>query len=544
MVLRPAQSAFERLRRATASIAIRLVAFNILLVFLPAAGFLYLDTYEEQLLASQEFSMVQQGRILAAALSGRGPLEAAEAERVLLSLGQRTRARLRVFNDRGELLADSSHLGPRREPLEATSGSRPESDETVSESRPDVRTNLLYRLGAGAVGLVKRLLGRDETETESSSLRRGPPGLEEKIDFGVDAALAGRYGAETRKSPGQRSVTLYSAIPIQSGGKVVGAVQVSQSTLRLLRDLYQVRLAIFQAFLSSVLVAAVLSFFVSGTIARPLRRLRREANELLDRRGHLKGRFTGSKRMDEIGDLARALAEQSRRLGDHVSFIESFAADVSHEFKNPLASIRTATEMLAESELPADRQRFRLMVEAEVARLQKLLSAVREITQIDAQIDAEPPVPVALGRLLAELVEGFRRRVGSQAHLVLDAPDEPLTVLSSPDRLAQACENMLDNALSFAPCGSTVAVSLIREGAEAVLRISDQGPGIPPEHLGRVFDRFFSYRPEDPQARRDHAGLGLAIVKAIIEGYGGSVSAANGAGGGAVFTIRLPLGAA
>jgi two-component system, OmpR family, sensor histidine kinase ChvG len=524
--LRPARSAFERLRRATASISIRLAAFNILLVVLPAAGFLYLNTYEEQLLQAQERSMVQQGRVLAAALSGRGGLEAAEAERVLVQLGQRTTARLRVFAVSGGMIADSSRLGPQREP-----------DESVSGSQPDVRTNFLYRLGAGVFSLLNRLLGRDGSETERYDRRAPPP--PPPVDLGVETALAGRYGATIWKTPGQRSVTLYSAIPITSEGKVVGAVQVSQSTLRLLRDLYEVRLAVFKAF-----IAVVLTLFVAGTIARPLRRLRREANELLDRRGHLKGRFTGSKRLDEIGDLARALAEQSRRLGDHVSFIESFAADVSHEFKNPLASIRTATDMLAESESPADRQRFRLMVEAEVARLQRLLSAVREITRIDAQIDAEAPEPVALDKLLADLVEGFRRRVADgRARFLLDAPSETLTVLASPERLAQACENVLDNALSFSPPASTVRVSLAREGPAAVLTIADQGPGIPPEHLARVFDRFFSYRPDDPLARRDHAGLGLAIVKAIVEAYGGSVSADNGAGGGAVFTVRLPLAA-
>lgn len=529
--LRPVRTVFERLRRATASISIRLVAFNILLVFLPAAGFLYLDTYEQQMLEAQELSMVQQGRLLAAALSGHGPLEKAEAERVLLALGQRTTARLRVFDLQGKVIADSSRLGPRREP-----------DEPTSRSEPTVRANWLYRLGAGAFALLNRLLGRDEPASEDSSYSSGsPPSL---TDLGVSEALAGRYGAGVRKSPGQRSITLYSAIPIKIGDRVVGAVQVSQSTLRLLRNLYEVRLAVFQAFLASVLVAIVLTFFVSSTIARPLRKLRREANELLDRRGRLKGRFTGSKRMDEIGDLARALAEQSRRLAEHVSFIESFAADVSHEFKNPLASIRTASELLAESESPEDRERFFRMIEAEVARLQKLLSAVREITQIDAHIDAEARVPLDLGPFLSGLIGGMRRRGDARdVRFLLDAPAESLTVLTSPDRLAQAIENVLDNALSFAPSGSAVEVSLTQEGPEAVLRIADQGPGIPPEHLGRVFDRFFSYRPEDPQARRDHAGLGLAIVKAIVEGYGGSVSAANGEGGGAVFGMRLPVGA-
>ncbi len=523
----PLRALVRRLRRATASISIRLAAFNLLLVFLPAAGFLYLDTYEERLLAAQERSMVQQGRILAAALSGRAALDSIEAARVLVELGQRTTSRLRVFDAGGTVIADSSLLGPRREP-----------DEEPSDA-PTVRANWLYRVGAGVFVLANRLLGRDDPEAERSldAVPASPP-----ADYGVEAALAGRYGAVTRKSPGQRSVTLYSAIPIASGEQVVGAVQVSQSTLRLLRDLYEVRLAVFQAFLVSVLVAIVLSVFVSGTIARPLKRLRREASELLDRRGRLKGRFTGSKRLDEIGDLARTLAELSRRLGEHLSFTESFAADVSHEFKNPLASIRTATEMLSESESPEDRRRFQLMVEAEVARLQKLLSTVREITQIDSQIDAEAPVGVALPRLLTDLVDSFRLRAGKRSvRFLLDTPPDPLTVLGSPDRLAQAFENVLDNAFSFASEGSIVWVSLGQETGEAVLRVADQGPGIPPEHLARIFDRFFSYRPHDLVARRDHAGLGLAIVKAIVEGYGGTVTAANGTAGGAVITIRLPL---
>ncbi len=521
----PLRALVNRLRRATASISIRLAAFNLLLVFLPAAGFLYLDTYEERLLAAQERSMVQQGRILAAALSGRDALDPAEAERVLVELGLRTTSRLRVFDARGEVVADSSLLGPRREP-----------DEALPSEAPTVRTNWLYRVGAGVFVLFNRLLGRDGPDLREATATLPP------ADYGVQAALAGRYGAATRKSPGQRSVTLYSAIPIASGEVVVGAVQVSQSTLRLLRDLYEVRLAVFQAFLVSVLVAIVLSIFVSGTIARPLKRLRRQASDLLDRRGRLKGRFTGSKRLDEIGDLARTLAELSRRLGDHLSFTESFAADVSHEFKNPLASIRTATEMLAEAESPADRRRFLLMVEAEVARLQKLLSTVREVTQIDSQIDAEARISVALPRLLTDLVDAMRLRAAKrQVRFLLDTPPEPLAVAASADRLAQAFENVLDNALSFAPDGSIVWVSLGHEAGEAVLRVSDQGPGIPPEHLGRIFDRFFSYRPNDAGARRDHAGLGLAIVKAIVEGYGGTVTAANGTAGGAAFTIRLPL---
>src|SRR6185369_1318186 len=149
---------------------------------------------------------------------------------------------------------------------------------------------------------------------------------------------------------------------------------------------------------------------VSTTIARPLKALRNEANDLLDRRGRLKGRFRGSERGDEIGDLARALEQLTARLEGHLRFIETFASDVSHELKNPLAAVRTATEMLAEVDDPADRERFLGIAQREVARMEHLLSTMREITEIDARLDLETAAEVDLGHLLARIVEGFRLR--------------------------------------------------------------------------------------------------------------------------------------
>src|SRR5205807_2021964 len=168
----------------------------------------------------------------------------------------------------------------------------------------------------------------------------------------------------------------------------------------------------------------------------------------------LRGRFKGSNKRDEIGDLARALERLSRRLEQHQQSTEAFASDVSHEFKNPLASIRMATEMLAQVDAPAERSRFLRVAESEIARMENLLSQVREITTMDAEIQKEEPT-------------------------TLDV------------------------------------------------------------NLGRIFDRFFTYRPDHPTTQR-HTGLGLSIVKAIVEGYGGTVAAANRPGGGAVFEVRLP----
>jgi two-component system sensor histidine kinase ChvG len=510
-----------------------MLAFNLLLVFLPAAGFLYLDVYETQLLRAQERSMVQQGRILAAALSEPEGFGEGDAEDILIEMGQRITARIRVLDGEGRLLADSSLLGPRREP----------DDESGAEIS-GARSRWLYRLGAGLFRLHDRVLGRSTSESVSRDFY-SPDAPFQGAE--MEAALAGRYGAATRISPGQRSVTLYSAIPVRRGGAAVGVVLVSQSTLRLLQDLYEVRLAIFQVFLASVAVAAVLSLLVSTTIARPLRRLRREASAVLDRRGRLTGRFRGSTRRDEIGDLARALEQLSQRLEQRIGFIESFAADLSHTFKNPLASIRIATQLLSESEDSADRERFLEMVERAVARLERLLSTVREISLIDSQLEEERRTQVPLGELLSELVEGFRLRGTGMLTYHLELPAEEVHVSASPERLVRVFENVLDNARSFSPRSGTVWVRLEREAGEALVTIRDQGPGIPEQHLRGIFARFFSFRdeagaqrePDAPAADREHTGLGLAIARAIIDGYGGSISAGNSTRGGAIFEIRL-----
>ncbi|HYG65021.1 MAG TPA: ATP-binding protein, partial [Thermoanaerobaculia bacterium] len=507
-------------------LSLRLLAFNLLLVFLPAAGFLYLDVYESQLLVAQERAMVQQGRILAAALAEQGELDAAGAEALLARMEQRTEARLRVIGRGGAVLADTSRLGPRAEdqPVPGPSTSRTDPYESSSPSpvRRETRESLLYRGGVVLYRLWRTVLPEPGPDTDSRASRTSRPAG--ALDPEVAAALAGRYGAEARRNPGDpRSMTLHSVIPVRSGGEVVGAVRVSQSTFRILGALVEVRLDIFKVFLASVAAAAVLSLLVSTTIARPLKRLRDEATALVDRRGRLKGSFRGSRRRDEIGDLARALEQLTRQLEGHLRFTETFAADVSHEFKNPLAAIRGATELLAEVEDPAERARLLGMVERDVARMERLLSGVREITEIDARLEGEGAPALDLTGLLGEVVESYRLRAGRGVRIDLQAPAGPLVVRASPERLAQVFENLLDNAMGFSPPGGTVTLEVAPDDHFARVLVADQGPGIPEAHLERIFDRFFSYRPGEPHARNGHTGLGLAIARAIAEGYGGTI---------------------
>jgi two-component system sensor histidine kinase ChvG len=528
-------------------LSVRLLLFNVLLVFLPAAGFFYLDVYEKELLEAQERAMVQQGRLAAASLAGGGGEEAIDrtaAVRLLARLQGRTDMRLRVVDTDGRLLADSARLVPPKPPP-ASSSDR----SYVSRATGLSRDSRLYRLGAWLYRLPLRLAAAFSPPEPVSGAETYYTADGPLLGPEVRAALAGRYGATVRRTRGgPRSLTLYSALPIRSmdqsadpDQRVLGAVLVSQSTFRILQALYDVRLDIFKVVLLSMVVAAVLSLLVSTTIARPLKALRDEANDLLDRRGRLKGRFRGSGRSDEIGDLARSLEQLTARLEGHLRFIETFASDVSHEIKNPLAAVRTATEMLAEVDDPADRERFLGIAQREVARMEQLLSAMREMTEIDARLDAEATAEVDLGALLARIVQGFRLRAPEGPQIELRLPETPVRVAASPERLTQVFENLLDNAAGFAPPGTAVHIDLdeILPFA-AIVTVADHGPGIPEEHLHRIFDRFFSWRPDDPLSRQRHTGLGLAIVKAIVEGYGGAVTARNRTGGGAAFEVRLP----
>ncbi len=527
------------LLRFLARIRFRLLAFNALLVFLPVGGMLFLDNYEKQLLDDRERAMVDQGRLLAAALSpAEGPPDDARngerndtldpefANDILIRLQRQSDSRIRVVDTKFQLIADSSLLGPQREPVEPIEPIEPETGAFES---------LLYRMGSLPFRIYRELFVPPRPPHGSADIYvSGRP-----IDGSeIRAALAGRYGAATRiSSGGQRSVTLYSAVPIRGGDSVVGAVLISQSTYRILHALYKLRTGLVRVFLASLGAAVVLSLLVSQTIARPLVRLRNQADAIVDRRGRLRGRFEAPDRRDEIGDLSRTLERLRRRLEDHINEVESFAGDVSHEFKNPLASIRTAADVLLDLESLEDRKRFTDVIQREVARMERMLSAVREIGQLDAQVEVEEGESIALGEQLAGVVEAHRLRGHGAVGLEQRARD--LVVFGSPERLVQVWENLIDNAQSFNSPLVPVEISLDSDGADAIVRVLDRGPGVPESDFDRIFERFISSRSRDTTSI--HTGFGLAIVKAIVENAGGTVRVGDRIGGGACFEVRLPL---
>lgn len=516
---RRAQRTHRSLRARLSRIGVRLLLFNVLAAIMPVAGILYLDVYEQELLAAQERAMVHQARLVAAALSSPRGLASFDASATaLLTRLEPGDARIRVYDASRRLVADSTRLAPHPEPPQNAS----------YEATTPAREYWLYRLGAWLASWRQRLASR------LGLVRIVGPGTPGALPE-VDAALSGRFGAATRATPGQRSLTLTVALPIGERGAQVGAVTVSQSTYRILQALYTVRLRIFRIVVFTLALSGLISAVLTWTIVVPIRRLRRAANAYArDGAGGLP-HFPGQDRRDEVGDLARGLDELTRRLQAHVSLLEAFAGDVAHEFRNPLASVRAAMDVLEDTDDPTERARFLGLIRRDMARLERLVSGVRDLARVDSAIERDAVGPVRLGRLVSETVA----RRHQDARIVI-ATDDSLVVRAHPERLAQVVENLVDNAVSFSSQPGSVRVSVHRDAGDAVVMVRDHGPGIPAEHRDRIFDRFFSWRPGATSARHEHAGLGLAIARAIVDAYGGSIRALPHEGG-ALLEVRLPI---
>jgi two-component system, OmpR family, sensor histidine kinase ChvG len=306
--------------------------------------------------------------------------------------------------------------------------------------------------------------------------------------------------------------------------------------------LNEARTAILQAFGLALCVTVLLSMFLAQTIARPLRRLAHAA-ELVRGRVTRPARIPDlTRRNDEIGDLSAALGDMTKALQGRIDAIAGFAADVAHEIKNPLTSLRSALETFAATKDEEKRKRLLSVMQLDIRRLDRLITDISNASRLDAELSREDVEQVDITELLRTLVEVYETAGdGEGPHLKLDLPYIELMVSGAPDRLGQVVRNLVDNAISFSPAGGTVRIGAGRRGMNVQIIVEDEGPGIPPDKLEAVFDRFYSERPES-EAFGGHSGLGLSIARQIVEAHRGTIRAENREHGGARFTVTLPLG--
>ncbi len=292
-----------------------------------------------------------------------------------------------------------------------------------------------------------------------------------------------------------------------------------------------------------IAISVFLSLFLARTIARPLRRLAIAAHRVRLGRSREVNVPRLPTRSDEIGLLARAVSDMSQSLRHRIDSMEAFAADVTHELKNPLASLRSAVDGLERVNEPALREKLRSIVREDVARLDRLISDISEAARTDAELARATFERVDLGSLIEQLVKSWDNRLETgNARLAFARPRKnSAVVMGKPDRLARAINALIDNAVSFSPPGGLVEVVVARVGDKVRIRIDDEGPGVPTDARQAIFNRFHSVRPAEENFGR-HSGLGLAIAQAIVNGHDGEIDVQDrdDAPSGARFIISLP----
>jgi len=521
--------------RVFSSLTWRILAINLLALGIVVAGMLYVDAYRRGLIEARAESLRTQAALMAGALGevmvaegevDRFAIDARAARRMLRRLVLPVKIRARLFDSQGALLADSNRLPGIGPVVEA-------------EALPPPEGPIAAAAAAVYDWIVAHLPARERLE----------PYRENEIQRARDyretaGALAGVPGWALRDG-GSEGAIISVAVPVQRFKHVQGALMLSTTTADVEEAVRAVRYAILELSAVALAVTIALSLFLAATIVRPLRRLADAAYAVRRVQGRTVAIPDYSARRDEIGELSRALLDMTDALADRIDAIERFAADVAHEIKNPLSSLRSAVETIARVDEPDQQRRLLAIVEEDVQRLNRLIGDIADASRLDAELARAPSEPVDLGRLLAAVVEVHRARRGEdgpEIHCELPA-GERLVAPGIESRLVQVIENLIANARSFSPPGGAIRLAARRDDGWIEVTVEDQGPGIPPGKLDAVFDRFYSDRPAGEKFGT-HSGLGLSICRQIVEAHGGTIRAENIGDDehpeGARFILRLP----
>ncbi|MGI6244310.1 MAG: stimulus-sensing domain-containing protein [Pseudochelatococcus sp.] len=551
------------LQRGLSSLTRRIVLLNLAGLVALLLGFLYLNQFRAGLIEARTQSLLIQGEIIAGAVAASATVETdtitldpdrlmqlqageslglgddlspldfsinpEQVAPVLRRLVTPTRTRARIYDREGMLLLDSRQF----------------------YSRGDILRYDLPPIGqkAGPLGTLRGWLAPVE-----HLFGGGASGITDEINTAngrnlpeVKQALAGTAASAARVNS-QGETIVYVAVPVQRLRTVRGALLLSTQGGDIDAIIAGERWALLRVFAVAAAVMTVLSVLLAGTIAGPVRRLAEAAERV--RRG-IKSRqeipdFTD--RSDEIGHLSGALRDMTQALYRRIEAIESFAADVAHELKNPLTSLRSAVETLPLARNDESRARLMAVIQQDVRRLDRLISDISDASRLDAElarIEAEPVDMLQLAEAVAAVARSVHDHPVTVTVTGADDPGRDFLVLGHDGRLGQVLNNLVDNGLSFSPPGGEIRIGLARERNEVVLSVEDDGPGIPEHALERVFERFYTDRPE--QKFGQNSGLGLSISRQIVEAHRGCIEAGNRApapgasgGRGARFVVRLP----
>jgi two-component system sensor histidine kinase ChvG len=549
------------------SLTRRIVFLNVAGLLALSIGITFLSQFRAGLIDARVQSLLVQGQIIAGAIAASatvetdssitidpdkllelhpgesyGPSEDAlygfdfpiNPERVapvLRRLVSPTKTRARIYDRDGVLLVDSRSLFGRgdvlRFDLPAPNAEKP---------------GLLERVFIA----VRRWLGRGDLPLYRELGPANGRGYPE-----VSQALNGQNASMVRIDD-RGDVIVSVAVPVQRFRAVRGALMLSTQGADIDDMVEAERLAILKVFLVAAGVMVVLSILLAGTIAEPVRRLA-DAAESVRRRIRSRVEIPDfTRRRDEIGHLSGTLRDMTNAMYSRIEAIESFAADVAHELKNPLTSLRSAVETLPLARSDESRGRLLAIIQHDVKRLDRLISDISDASRLDAELQRQEAAPVDFAKLLSTLVtvaNEVKRDDGVNVKLRFEGVGSRAFLVPGHDsRLGQVVDNLIENARSFSPPEGTVRVTCRRLKNVVEIIVDDDGPGVRADALDRVFERFYTDRPH--QGFGQNSGLGLSISKQIVEAHGGAIWVENRAGpldpdggaavAGARFVVRLP----
>ncbi len=497
------------------SLTRRILAVNVVALVLTGASLFYLDGFRTRLIQERRIQEESELRIVAAALAAA---PAPSRRKMLDAVARISGDRLRVYDRRGVLILDSWATGPR-------------SFRFVDPASQDLQQHAARWLDAVIDRLVVARIPLPFVDQGRAPASNWPEV--------VDVMQGGQIASRVRLAPDRTIVTSAAVAIGDKRNLFLLSVQNPKDVTRLIRE-ERLRLAIIV--FTSLALSAALSVFLARTIARPLRLLAVAARRV--RLGRARDVIVPRlpERTDEIGLLARSVSDMAQALRERIDAIESFAADVTHELKNPLASLSSAIEALNRVDDVAVKAQLTTIASQDVRRLDRLISDIADISRLDAQLTRAQFTDVDIVVLLERLISDHHARTQTPPFLRMTTDDGLAIVTGDAARLSRVFENLIDNALSFSPPDGVVRLSVTTDTDWVKVLVEDEGPGIAPAARDVIFERFHSDRPE-PYAFGRHSGLGLAIVRTIVEAHNGAVAVSErpGKGAGACFVVRLPV---
>ena len=500
-------------------LARKIITFNLLAIIVLVAGVLFLNPFRDSLVIQREQALVIEAELIADVFEAQLPAGAPvnlvtgdgiDAENTLENLTLAEGVEVFVFDPEKVVVARSVGQ-PRSE------GDRPGLIER--DRRSTVITDFLNSIWDGISGI---LAPSDPQEVELDT--------EEQARNIVDAAL----GGSTQVTIGRDAAggTIFSvASPILQNGAPVGVIALTSAAGEIDRLVRAEREQVLQMFVIAILVSIGLSLVLASTIANPLSDLAAAAELGRDKNAR---KMSPSRvripdltaRPDEIGRLSGALRGMVAALYDRIDANEQFAADVAHEIKNPLASLRSAVGTLRLAKKDEQREKLLDVIDHDVRRLDRLVSDISNASRLDSELVKEEEESFNLLNMLGNLAEYLGQEAGGKGvEFITDLPQEPIVIQGLEARLAQVFVNLITNAISFCDDGDAIRVWARRRENRVLVVVEDTGPGIPEQALTKVFNRFYSERPEGQFG--NNSGLGLAISKQIVEAHGGVIWAEN-----------------